>query len=297
MPKFFRAFKLSQAAVGFVAIALAAILWAIAATVASSLFQAGVSPLELAMSRAVIAAVGLGIVHQLWQPHPKLGNWQILALGISLALVTLAYYIAIERLAVAIAVVIQYTAPALIVVWAMIKNRKAPALSVTLALIAAIAGVALISELPTGDFELDGLGLLMACLSALFFASYTLLSESVVATYGAVGVMFRAFTVSSLFWLAFQFTQGVPEALFVPDHFWSVLFVGIGGTLIPFSLYCWGIEQVQSERGAIAATLEPLAAAIFAWVGLGQTLSVLQIWGGILVLMAVVSLQIKHQQS
>ncbi|MBD1869796.1 EamA family transporter [Cyanobacteria bacterium FACHB-471] len=296
MPKSSLAFKLSQATVGFAAIALAAVLWAIAATVASSLFQAGVSPLELAMLRSVIAAIGLGIVHQ-WQPRPKLGNWQILALGISLALVTLAYYIAIERLAVAIAVVIQYTAPALIVVWAMLKNRKAPALSVTIALIAAIAGVVLISELPAGDFELDGLGLFMACLSALFFASYTLLSESVVATYGAVGVMFRAFTVSSLFWIAFQFTQGVPEALFVPDHLWSVLFVGIGGTLIPFSLYCWGIEQVQSERGAIAATLEPLAAAIFAWIGLGQTLSVLQIWGGILVLMAVVSLQIKHQQS
>jgi drug/metabolite transporter (DMT)-like permease len=174
--------------VGFVAIAIAAVLWAIAATVASRLFQTGVSPLELAMARAIIAAIGLGIVHQLWQPRPKLGDWQIFALGISLALVTLAYYIAIERLAVAIAVVIQYTAPALIVVWAMLKNQKAPALSVTVALIAAIAGVTLISELPTGNFELDSLGLLIACLSALFFASYTLLSESVVATYSAVGV-------------------------------------------------------------------------------------------------------------
>lgn len=296
MPKLLRVVNLSHAGVGFAAIALAAVLWAIAATVASSLFQTGVSPLELAMARAVIAAVGLGIVHQ-WQPRSKLGNWQILALGISLALVTLAYYIAIERLAVAIAVVIQYTAPALIVVWAMLKNRKAPALSVTIALVAAIAGVALIAELPAGDFELDGLGLLMACLSALCFASYTLLSESVVATYGAVGVMFRAFTVSSLFWVAFQFTQGVPKALLNPDHLWGVFFVGIGGTLIPFSLYCWGIERVQSERGAIVATLEPLAAAIFAWIGLGQTLSIMQIAGGMLVLIAVVSLQTKHQHS
>jgi drug/metabolite transporter, DME family len=296
MPKLLRVVNLSHAGVGFAAIALAAVLWAIAATVASSLFQTGVSPLELAMARAVIAAIGLGIVHQ-WQPRSQLGNWQILALGISLALVTLAYYIAIERLAVAIAVVIQYTAPALIVVWTMLKNRKAPALSVTIALVAAIAGVALISELPSGDFELDGLGLLMAVLSALCFASYTLLSESVVATYGAVGVMFRAFTISSLFWIAFQFTQGVPDALFTPDHLWGVFFVGIGGTLIPFSLYCWGIERVQSERGAIAATLEPLAAAIFAWLGLGQTLSVMQILGGMLVLIAVVSLQTKHQHS
>ncbi|NJN57450.1 MAG: EamA family transporter, partial [Leptolyngbyaceae cyanobacterium SL_5_9] len=295
MPKSSRPFKLSRAAVGFAAIALAAMLWAIAAIAASSLFQSGVSPLELAMARAIIAAIGLGVVHQLWQPNPKFGDWHILALGLSLALVTLAYYIAIERLAVAIAVVIQYTAPVLIVIWAMLKHRKVPALSVTIALIAAIAGVTLISELPTGNFGLDGLGLLMACLSAFCFASYTLLSESAVATYGAVGVMFRAFTVSSLFWIAVQFTQGFPAALFVPEHLPGVLLVGIGGTLIPFSLYCWGIERVQSERGAIAATLEPLAAAIFAWIGLGQTLSVMQILGGILILTAVVSLQIKPQ--
>jgi drug/metabolite transporter, DME family len=43
--------------------------------------------------------------------------------------------------------------------------------------------------------------------------------------------------------------------------------------------------------------LEPLAAAIFAWIGLGQTLSIMQIAGGMLVLIAVVSLQNKHQHS
>jgi DME family drug/metabolite transporter len=56
-------------------------------------------------------------------------------------------------------------------------------------------------------------------------------------------------------------------------------------------LLCWGVQHVQAERGAIAAMLEPVIAAILAWVWLGQSLTVIQLLGGALVLGAVSSLQ------
>lgn len=71
------------------------------------------------------------------------------------------------------------------------------------------------------------------------------------------------------------------------------LFVGVGGTLVPFSLLCWGIQQIRVDRAAITATLEPVIATVLAWIWLGQTLSLMQIMGGILVLLAVVSLQLR----
>ncbi|MGH2729997.1 MAG: hypothetical protein ACRDJI_05240, partial [Actinomycetota bacterium] len=52
----------SRAALGFGAIALAALLWAAAAVVASDLFDAGVEPLELVQARALITAAGLSCV-------------------------------------------------------------------------------------------------------------------------------------------------------------------------------------------------------------------------------------------
>lgn len=286
----------STRTMGISIIALAALLWAIAASVAQLLFTAGISPLELAMARALIAAGGLALINTQWrsQPtkrHPQQLDWPIFALGISIALVTITYYVAIARLPVAVAVVIQYTGPALVVAWAALRTMRLPSLAVAIALVTAVAGVTLVSELPAGTVQLDGLGLLMAGLSAVFFASYTLLSEAVVPVYGPIGVMFRAFAISSLFWLAVQATQGWPTALFVPQHLLGVVFVGIAGTLVPFCLYCWGIQRVQSERGAIAATLEPVFAAIVAWLWLGQTLTTMQIMGGCLVLMAVIVLQ------
>nr|WP_228035253.1 EamA family transporter [Oculatella sp. LEGE 06141] len=279
---------------GFLAIAIAATLWAIAAIVASGLFQAGVGPFELALSRAMIAAVGLAVVGQVWRSPHRLLDGRILLLGLSLALVTASYYVAIDRLSVAVAIVIQYTAPAIVVVIKALNTRQLPAPMTVIAVVAALSGVAFVSGLGTSQLQLDGLGLIAAGLSAIFFTSYTLFSEAVVDTYGATGVMFRGFIVSSLFWLAFQVTQGFPTAVFLPANLPGIVFVGIGGTLVPFSLLCWGIQQVRAERGAIAATLEPVFAAVLAWIWLGQTLSVLQMVGGGLVLAAVVSLQLQQ---
>jgi DME family drug/metabolite transporter len=104
--------------------------------------------------------------------------------------------------------------------------------------------------------------------------------------------MFRAFLVSSLFWVAFQISQGFPAAVFTPANVPGILFVGVGGTLVPFSLFCWGIQQIRADRATIAATLEPVVATALAWVWLDQRLGWLQIVGGMLVLLAVVLLQL-----
>lgn len=286
-----------RTALGFAAIAVAATLWAIAAIVARRIFDAGVSPNELAMVRTVIAALGLALISQGLAGNRRWGDWRIWALGLSLALVTVTYYVAINRLAVAVAVVIQYTAPALVMCLNAVRRQKLPPLITVLAAIAALVGVMLVSGLGESHLRLDGLGLLAAGLSALFFANNVLLNEALVDQYGAIGVVARGFMVSSLFWVGIQISQGVPTSLFQPEVLPGIAFVGIGGTLIPFSLLCWGIQQVQAERGAIAATLEPVMAAGLAWVGLGQTLTLLQMMGGALVIGAVTLLQTRQADS
>ncbi len=71
----------------------------------------------------------------------------------------------------------------------------------------------------------------------------------------------------------------------------SVLGVGIVGTLIPFFLVVGALRVLQPAVAGIAATVEPPFAAAFAWLFLGQHLSLLQIAGGILVLAGVVLAQ------
>jgi drug/metabolite transporter, DME family len=284
--------------VGLAAIALAAGLWAIAATAASRLFDRGVDPIELSGARAVIAALGLSSVGWRRRVRQRVSPLLMAALGLSIALVNVAYYLAIDRLAVALAIVLQYTAPALVVSWVALTARRAPSREILLALIVAVAGVALATEVPAGDIgSIDGLGIAFGLVSAVLFAAYTLLSERAGRAYGSIGAMTRAFGAAALFWILVQVPRGWPGDLFEPENLPLVLFVGLGGTLAPFLLYVWGVGRVRSERATIAATLEPVLAAVFAWMLLDQSPSSMQIAGGLLVIGAVAMLQVARHES
>jgi drug/metabolite transporter (DMT)-like permease len=106
--------------------------------------------------------------------------------------------------------------------------------------------------------------------------------------------MRRAFLVAAAAWVVFQIPRGWPAELFDPGNVLQVLYVGVFGTLTPFLLYVWAIEIVRPDGATIAATLEPVLAAIVAWVWLGQDLSPMQIAGGLLVIGAVAVLQLRR---
>jgi drug/metabolite transporter (DMT)-like permease len=283
---------------GIAAVATAAALWAAAASVASRLFDSGVEPLELTEARAFISVIGLALLPAARRRTQGSGEARaaVGALGLCIALVNLAYYTAIDRLAVAVAIILQYSAPALVVVWVALVTRRRPSRQIVVALVAALSGVVLISEVLTGNIgRLDRLGLAMGFASAVLFAAYTLLSERAQAAYGPVPALLRGFGIASLFWIVVQLPRGWPTELLAPDNLPAVLFVGVAGTLIPFLLYVWGVGRIRATRASIAATLEPVLAALFAWVFLNQTLSAMQIAGGVLVIGGVLMLQTKRE--
>lgn len=283
---------------GLVAVAVAAALWAVAANVASALFDNGVDPIHLAEARAIVAAVGIVFIPgALTRSRGGTPLGALVALGLSIALVNAAYYLALDRLTVAVAIVLQYTAPAIVVAWTAVASRRRPSPQILATLGLAVAGVVMVSGLVTqGVGRIDAFGVLMGLASAVFFATYTLLSERTSASYGPIGAMSRAFVVASVAWLIFQIPRGFPTTLLEGTNEWGVLYVGIAGTLAPFLLFVWGIGRIQAERAAIAATLEPVLAGLIAFAFLGQSLTPAQIAGGVLVMVAVVLLQARRRK-
>jgi drug/metabolite transporter, DME family len=287
----------SGTGVGLVAIAAAALLWASAAAAASELFDAGVRPSELTEARAVVAAAGLVLIPAARRRPESTRLRPIAGLGISLAFVTATYYLAIDRLDIAVAIVLQYTAPVLVVLWVTLGARRRLSPHVWLASTGAFVGVVLVSELLGGGVgRVDSLGVAFGLASAVLFAGYTLFSEPAAEIYGAPGAMLRAFALSSLIWVVYQIPNGWPSGLFEDGNLLGVLFVGVGGTLAPFLLFVWAVQRVRPERAAVVATLEPLFAAVIAWAWLGQTLSAMQVAGGLLILSSVVWLQVTTRE-
>jgi DME family drug/metabolite transporter len=229
------------------AIALAAALWASNGVVARALFEDGVTPVQLSEARALITAAGLALLPAARAGARGRDPAGVVAFGLALAAVNTSYYVAIDRLPVAVAIVLQYIGPALVVAWTAVALRRAPGAGVLAALVAALAGVVLVTELPLGGLGgLDPLGVVMGLAAALSFAAYTVLGERVRPAYGSSGALLYGFSVSAALWVLVQVPSGWPRALLAPEHVWRVLFVGVAGTLVPFVLYLWAIGHVRS---------------------------------------------------
>lgn len=272
--------------------------WGLAAVMAKTAFDRGVPPVRMAEARVVVAlAVLAGLLawrkRELLRPPP--GTIPILiAFGLSVAAVNTTYYIAIDRLAVGVAISLQYTAPVLLLAWAAITAKGgAPGRVVWVAAGVTLAGAVLVSRAYGGLSRVNGIGLLAAVGSAVTFATYLL-------TAGRAGrrgvpqatVLFWGFVVAVLAWSVIAPWWSWPVGKLAEAKVTlSVLGVGIVGTLIPFFLAVGALRVLPPATAGIAATVEPPFAAAFAWLFLGQHLSLVQIAGGILVLAGVVLAQ------
>jgi drug/metabolite transporter, DME family len=292
---------------GYLAVSAAAVLWAAGGAYASRLIDQGASFVELTEARAWITALVLLVVvarSSRSAPRTAAGSGEtvssplVIVFGLSIAGANFMYYASLSRLPVAIAITTQYTAPGLVVVWTAVAERRRVSGRVVAALAAAMVGVALLAELPgalaDGHLRVDGLGLVAAVCSAFAYATYMISGERVGRALGAQRAVLRGFLVASALWLVVQATRGRPDTLLDRRFAGGVLFLAVATTIAPFLLFVWGLERVRVTDASIVSTLEPLAAAVIAFVWLGQRLNAWQLVGGLLVLVGIALVQVER---
>jgi drug/metabolite transporter, DME family len=275
----------------------AATCWGLAAVMAKVAFDRGVPPVRMAEARVAVALFFLVLIlawrgrEQLRLPAGSLPA--LIGFGLCVAGVNAAYYIAIDRLAVGVAVSLQYTAPVLLLGLAAMTYRRRPELRprrlAWLAAALTLAGAVLVSRAFEGFHHVDGRGLLAAGASALLFAGYLL-------TAGRAGrrgvppatVLFWGFVVAIVAWSVIAPWWSWPFGeLDQPKVALAVLGVGLVGTLLPFFLAVGAVRVLSPATAGTAATVEPPAAALFAWILLGQHLAAVQLTGGVLVIAGI----------
>lgn len=291
--------------IGAVMASSAAVMWGTNGVVSHLLFQAGVTPLTLVESRSIITAVGMGGFLLIAARSRLRLSWRTLPLtllfGVSLAIVTYSYFLAIKLLPVAVAVMIQYTGPSLIALYSALVMRRMPSGRIWAALALTLVGVALLAGLGsmlTGGAAASGvtlLGVVVAFGSAVAMAFYILMGERLGKRVHPQTSVFYGFGLASLIWLAIQPPWSFQALALQPTNLPLVLDVGIVGTLVPFGLFLAAVRRLDATRAAIISTVEPVTAALISWWLLGEGLDPWQILGSALVLVGVTIVQLRRK--
>jgi drug/metabolite transporter (DMT)-like permease len=288
--------------VGYLMVVSASVLFGFNGNVSRLLFDEHVTPVTLVEFRMLIggacllAALTIG-----WRKGLKLSRhywgW-ILAFGLSLALVTYTYFVAISRLPIAVALVIQFSATAWMTLGEAIWRRRLPSMHVLVALALTFGGIVLLTGVWRQSLNmLDSIGLLYANLAVVAYIAYLLLGRRVgrdvpsltATTYGAI--------VAGSFWLCVQPPWSIPTNTWMPYHLLLIFLVGTLGMAIPFTLTLAALRRIDATRVGIAGMLELVAAGVIAYFWLGQYLDAWQIGGCLSVLTGATILQYEQPKS
>ena len=202
------------------------------------------------------------------------------------------YFVAISRMPVGVALLLEYTSPALVALWALLVQRRPQHRSLWLAIGAALVGLMLIAR-PWQGFALDTIGVAAALLAAVASAAYFLIGDALkgqlpgpqLAGFGAAaGAVVLGVTQS---WADFPWhvlgRPGELAGLGVPV--WLLLTVVVLiGTVVAYLTGIAALRRLPAPIAAVVATMEVVVAAFSAWVLLGEHLSAWELAGGAILL-------------
>jgi drug/metabolite transporter (DMT)-like permease len=257
--------------------------------IAKSAFDRGVEPRVLAEWRALFAFVAFALIVAAWRPRDLRIRREDIAwfagFGIfGMGAVQWLYYEAIQRIPIAVALVVEFTAVILVLLYFRLRGRKVgPAL--WYAGILSLAGCFFASGAYDAALRaVNADGVLIAALDALLFTSYFVLGERLASRYSAWTMAVYGFGFALLAWQILQPVWTLPWTT-TSDEIWlRVAGIVVIAAVIPFTLGFVALRLLPAARVAITATSEPFIAAVIAWALLGQSLQVPQIIGGALVL-------------
>jgi drug/metabolite transporter (DMT)-like permease len=295
--------------IGYAMVIAGAVLFSVNGSVSKVALSSGIDSLSLVLLRCAGCAVTLLVLVLLIDRSRMRVNrseWPLLiAYGVvAIAMVQWLYFVAIARLPVGIALLLEFTAPLMVALWAKFVQHKNVRRGVWLALALVLGGLALVAQVWDG-MTLDVIGVLAALLAAVALASYFVMGEHAVGERDTVSLAMWAFVIATVFWSIVHpwwtvpwsaldqsvSLQGALSSVSVPA--WVlVAWIALLGTVAPFLLEIGALRHVPATRAGIVATAEPVIAAFIAWVWLGEVLAPVQIVGALVVVAGVALAQV-----
>jgi len=281
---------------GYLLAAVAAGMFAVNGSLARYLLDDGISPAHLSQLRVTVAfallAGTLAVVDRGRMRIAPADVPRMAWLGLAgVAIVQFSYFLAIDRLPISVALVIQFTGPLMVLLWLRVVHRRHLRPSLYAAVGLSVVGSALVVEIHRAS-SLDGLGILFSLVAAVTFAIYLIGFERAGHSYDAFTTLAWGLGFATLFWLLLS-----PPWLFPFGDFGDTrsaalaLGVVVIGTLAPFLLNVTALRHLPAARVGVVATLEPPLAALIAWLVHGEALTGVQIFGGLVVVAAVAWVQ------
>jgi drug/metabolite transporter (DMT)-like permease len=148
-----------------------------------------------------------------------------------------------------------------------------------------LGGVALVALGAGGELDADLAGILLAILTAATWAGYSVLIAPLMATYSPYRVSALVLSGTALALAIVGAPQTASQDWNLGARGWALFaFATLGALVLTNVLWFRSLHRIGPARATLAANLQPFVAVIFAVILLGESMTALQIAGGVLIL-------------
>ncbi|MEU0565922.1 EamA family transporter [Nonomuraea sp. NPDC005983] len=272
---------------------------------AKYLIAAGLAPIEAVWVRMagagllLLAVLAVAKPSALRIPRSRL-PFLVLYAVVAVAGVQSLYFVAITRLPVGVALLLEFMAPVMVVLWVRFVRKVRLARAAFVGAVTAVVGLAIVVEAWQG-LRLDALGLVLGLLAGACCAGYFLMNDSFGDDVDPLGLIAWGMTGAAVVlvpfsrpwnipWQAFT-VQATPEGGHTLPVLGAYLWMVLIATVAAYILGVNAVRRLSAAVGATVASLEVIGGAVVAWALVGETLGLFQIVGGLIVLVGALLAQ------
>lgn len=202
------------------------------------------------------------------------------------------YFRTIEYSNSGIATAIQYSNPALILIYVCFREKRKPKIFEFIGLVLAILGVFLLATHGKfGSLVISKETLIWGMMSAVAGAIYTLSPGKLIEKYGIMPIVGWGMLIGGAL-LAFftkPWAQGGTKDL---TTFFVLTLIVIFGTILSFTLFLSGVNLIGATKASIIVCIEPVVAALTTFLFLGSVFTFTDIVAFILLIGTVLIITI-----
>ena len=267
-----------------------AVSMAIFGTLAPFVRNVAVSSGELALYRAIMAAIILGLFLLITRqkiPFRTIKKELVLLLfsGVAMGFNWILLFEAYKYTTVSAATLSYYFAPVIVTLVCPLLFKEKMRAKQWICFVMSTVGLVLITGIGDSQSGTDNLkGILFGIGAAFFYATVILLNKFIknVAGIHRTFLQFIAAIIVLVPYVAFS--GGVTLGVLDSKGWVCLLIVGILHTGITYCLYFSSLKELPGQKAAILSYIDPLVAVLISVTVLGESMSLLQIIGGALIL-------------
>ena len=290
--------------VGIALTLLGATLWGVSGTAVQFLGNSRGMNLEWLVTTRLILAGCITVCYTWFRDGNRIfdvfrsrqDTMQLLIFGIlGMGMCQYTYFRSIVIAGAGIATVLQYLAPSMIILYAVFRYGKHPTRGEVISVILALVGT--ICLIGNNGFSAESIRLdvlVWGLLSAVGVAVYSVSPVHLLARYGTLPIVGFGMFLSGIA-AGILFHQPEPSAtwdVWTGVGYFSVIFLG---TIVSFNSYLEGVKRIGAVQGSILSSVEPISAAFFAWLLLGNQFSILGIVGMALIITTVIIIALEKK--